>query len=301
MKKPQAPPLFLTLTGTVRGATHRRDGKPNQDSVFAPASRGGNAVAISVADGCGSDQHCRSNIGSQAAAQGACEVLSSLVDSDFEGGNPSAAIAEIVRTQVQNSLVADWTKRILAYHEENPFGPCDLGLLGKDEQSRIDAHPLLAYSTTALAASACKGFGVVSKIGDGVIRIIDHAGKVYSPFPEIKSSRADATESMCMKDAASRIQTDFVHFGVGVPKCIFLATDGYSKQFRSSQLVDKNVVRIFDHLCEHGVEDFQRALTKLLQTTSKEFTGDDVSIALLTRRDCLSGVSTGQYGQRRFA
>lgn len=101
-----------------------------------------------------------------------------------------------------------------------------------------------------------------------------------------------------MKDAAAKIETEYLPFGAGIPRCIFLASDGYSKQFRDATAIDNGVMQVFDHLAKHGTEEFRRALTKLLESVTAQYTGDDVSVAMIVRSDQVPQLPTKAEQQR---
>ena len=297
-RKDRPRPSYLVVSGSVRGSSHRRKGTPNQDSVCGPAEGGGDAVAVAVADGHGSPLYVRSDFGSGAATVGACEVLESVVTSEYSGGNPSALVAETIRTRIPSTIHSDWVGRVEAHLLEQPFTPFELGALTTAQQDKLHRKPVTAYGCTLLAAALGERFGMLARIGDGAVRVMDAAGQLHAPFAEEADNGSEATESLCMQDAASRLDTRYLNFESGVPLCIGLATDGYTKAFRDPQGIDRGFKQIYEHLCKHGVEEFERGLTRLLEETTASSTGDDISIALVVRSDRVPEASTQQ--QRRF-
>ena len=272
---------------------------PNQDSVCGPAGSGGDAVAAANADGHGSGLYFRSDVGASAATLAACEALQPVISSDYSGGNPSALIAETIRTRIPSAIHSDWVRRVESHLKENPFTPFELGDLPADHQQKLLKHPVKAYGSTLLSAAVCDRFGLLARIGDGAIRVIGADGKTYAPFPEEDGGGSEATASLCMPDAAARIETRYLSFENGPPLCIALATDGYTKAFRDASGIDRGIQQIYEHLLRHGVEDLERGLTQLLEDTTAHATGDDASIALIVRSDKVPEVRR-EGRQRRF-
>ena len=142
------------VTASVRGASHVRAHLPNQDAVHWTANRS-RLTVMAVADGHGSAESFRSDVGSRLAVTTAAEVLLS-----FDAGEEPDVLADRVASAGPAALVAAWTAAVEDHLEDHPFGP-------DDPVAQLGGNPFLAYGSTLLAAVVVPGRIVLLQLGDG--------------------------------------------------------------------------------------------------------------------------------------
>ena len=233
---------------SVRGASHKRKQKPNQDAIGWWSSSNGRSrsrqvvktqlpVIMAVADGHGGEVYARSARGAHLAVGCAIKLLS-----------------EVLTTLRTNPVSYSWLKR-----EAEERLACDLvlrWLAAVDQdikrkpvpESTEDARRL--YGTTLLVTAVVDEFMLFVQIGDGDIRIVTEEGEVYAPFPSENRVMGNETYSLCMKEAWKHALFHFQMIGQRPPALVLLATDGYRNSFSSAEDFDRvgpdllNVIRL---------------------------------------------------------
>lgn len=275
------PARWGSIGASVRGASHVREGSPNQDALLV-AERSGASMVL-VADGHGGARHFRSAAGARLAVEAAADVLQQLAASFAQGD--AAARAQLAATELPARIVESWRERVHDDLAQAPLGPAEFDTLhsaeGADAVAAVQADPQLAYGATLLAAAACDDALVIAQLGDGDVLLVDAQGRAQRPLPADERLTGHLTTSLCRAEAASDFRTAVVSAGAADAALLVLATDGYANSFRS----DADFVKIggdfLDLLRRHGLEAVQRQLPDILAHASTHGSGDDITVAML--------------------
>ncbi|MBY0527026.1 MAG: protein phosphatase 2C domain-containing protein [Gemmataceae bacterium] len=118
---------------SVRGASHRRSGVPNQDAYRWEGSseRRGASVLLAVADGHGSKKSFRSEQGARFAVRIAAELLREFQDRLVA----ACSLSEVERTakiDLPKAVVRRWRQAVEEHHRANPPTAAELDAFRTD-------------------------------------------------------------------------------------------------------------------------------------------------------------------------
>lgn len=280
---------FTAIGGTVKGAAHRTNGKPNQDALSLPRRSTDRVVAVAGSDGHGSVEYFRSDYGSHAAAVAGRRVLKAALAPSKHDRLASAARRELVDTRVPRYVYRDWRTRVEAHLAEAPLSDFELARLPPGREAEVRADPAIAYGCTLLAAGLGPAFGALLRIGDGTVAVVDHDEDLHRPFREDHRGGDESTASLCSPSAASMIETAYLDYAEGAPRCVLCATDGYTKSFAGVAEIENALYALYEHIAKHGVDDFERGLREMLDNTTKNGSGDDTTVVMVVNQAVIDG------------
>lgn len=279
------------VVGTsVRGASHRRHGLPNQDALqWWPESGLGPPLVLAVADGHGSAKCFRSDVGSQLAVAAAVEVGAALLA-------PAGATAEVPDPAaiegVAEALVRRWQAAAQAHLLRSPFSRQELERLvtegGSGARDTVAGTPLLAYGATLSTVWVGESFLLYLQLGDGDILAVSGAGEVQRPMPGDERLFAGQTTSLCAPGAWRDFRVGFQTLepkGGRAPALVMLATDGYANAFREDAGFLQVGVDIHSMIRSQGLVAVAGSVEEWLVEASERGSGDDVTLGLLCRHD----------------
>lgn len=263
-------PGWKALGASVRGASHRRSGAPNQDAI-AWVERADGIVAA-VSDGHGSSLSFRSDVGASFGVESAQRAAETPTDAGF----PSSVVRE------WRSLV----ERDLARH---PLTDTELdrvrGERGGADADAIRDDPYLAYGATLLFARATADAVEIWQIGDGDVVVArtpaDNAGGATRPVPSDDRLIGNVTTSLCGADAAADFRHARVPVRAGDAVTVMLSTDGYANSFVDDDAFLKVGEDIHGFLAQQGPPWVSRNLRGWLEDASERGSGDDISAVVL--------------------
>jgi len=220
---------------TVRGASHLRDGRPNQDAILQVRESGVYPpVILSVSDGHGSNKCFRSHRGSRLAVTISAELMHGLVSGerkDYDASRIESAAKETVPAE----LVRKWQEAVEADLKSEPFLEEELDQLeardGIHAREVVESHPILAYGATALTVALTQSFVIYAQLGDGEIICVSETGEVSKPLPEDERLLANETTSLCTDTAARDFRIACQALTEPLPALIIITTDGYANSF----------------------------------------------------------------------
>src|SRR5947209_2067723 len=112
--------IWRVLGCSVRGASHRRAGVPNQDAIaWAQPPDAASGTILSVADGHGAAASFRSATGSTLAVQAAIRLLTEFLG-EHAGSDPDQLLAAAVR-ELPRELGARWRIAVAEDAARNPI------------------------------------------------------------------------------------------------------------------------------------------------------------------------------------
>lgn len=262
-------PTWRLASQSVRGASHRRSGAPNQDSVRTVRVAGEDGVVLAVADGHGDARHARSELGSRFAVEEAAAVLTSWLSST--AGLSDDKVRRSVR-DLPNQLVARWRAKVFEDLRRDP-PPAHGG---------TEDEPEILYGSTLLVAAVSKRLAIFVQIGDGDILAVGRNNMVVRFARGRTDLPTHVTESLCQPDAADRFRTELVFFSsTSHPELVMLSTDGYANSFVDEQAFMKVGCDLKQNLERDGIDYVARQLETWLGQTSEIGSGDDITLALL--------------------
>ncbi|MDA8039043.1 MAG: protein phosphatase 2C domain-containing protein [Actinomycetota bacterium] len=282
-------PEWWACGASVQGVNHLRTGSPNEDAAAWRTARDGRWGAACVADGHGHALAVRAAEGARLAVSVAVQLASGIGD-ELSSGDVATSRVEDELAELPARLVAAWAQAIERRMEEAPLTKAELDGLGSERQA-LDRHPLVAHGTTLLLAIAGGGLTLVSQIGDGEVLSVDEAGTVARPVPGDSRLVGSNTTSLASPSAVGEFRSALLGADGNSPALIVLATDGYVNSFAVEAgflAVGRDLLLL---LREAGPESVARSLPEWLETTSRDGSGDDASMALLVdrRRSAVQG------------
>lgn len=310
-------PEWQVMGRSVLGASHRRGGLPNQDSLGAipeldaAGKNSAPAAILAVSDGHGSARSFRSDRGSRFAVEAVGAVLGEL----FLARSLSlSAVRRLAEVQLPSSLLRRWRRAVAEDLRAYPVTGDELERLEKrvgssvrqrleESLGRLTAttgeaevevalannHDVLAvYGATLLAVVATESYLIYAQLGDGDILAVDAQGRVQRPFARDERLIANETTSLCSPAAERELRLAYQPLADAAPVLILASTDGYANSFRdeaSFLLVGSDLLEM---VCRDGLAGVGRELAGWLDEASQVGSGDDVTLGLLCRVDALA-------------
>jgi serine/threonine protein phosphatase PrpC len=247
---------WRVLTESVRGASHHRNGLPNQDAVaFAQ-----NPLVVAVADGHGSTRCTHSDLGAKFAVEAAIEIVQPV----FNEPNLSLPQLRALSEGIPKAIHRCWQRKV-------------------DECVEVEAtieNRYLLFGTTLLVACVLENCVLYWQIGDGDIVVIQADGMPATPIPHDARLLGNDTTSLCGKNPSQDFRVAFLPI-IEPPKAIFLVSDGYKNSFKESEGFTKALIDIHDFIETDGADFVQTELADWLNEASQSGSGDDISLAVI--------------------
>ncbi len=255
---------WLVGGASVRGASHARNGKPNQDAVaWAPPNGAGASVAAAVSDGHGAQTHFRSEVGARLAVQQAIAALT----------RPGV---EELEEELAGLILTEWRRSVDAHAAANPF---DRGDPPPSEGARHSA-----YGATLLAFAADDDALTALQIGDGDLLLGYPDGAIRRPLPDDHGLVGEETYSLCQDNALSRfrIASQWRDREGAWPDFVMLCTDGVSKSYRDEAAFLEAATRLRE-LAHADWPTLTSTLPGWLDQLTANGSGDDCTLCIARR------------------
>lgn len=281
---------------SVKGASHKRSGQPNQDAIARfPASGDSLPLILAVSDGHGGAKYFRSDKGASFAVAAAIDTLSWFQES-LAGFSNSSWLEE----HLTKSLVNTWRGNVNAHLNDEPFTDEDLRLLEEKEgpaaRQIVEGNPVLAYGATILAVMITESFIAYLQLGDGDILTVSEQGVPDSVFPVNSKHFANETTSLCSSNAWCDFQfrIEKVSPSSVLPALILLSTDGYKDSFSSNEEFRKVGSDLFEMIRSNKLEEIKSNLPGWLSEATRIGSGDDITLGILYRMDAFKDLDVSQ-------
>lgn len=258
-----AEPAWRVGGASVRGASHIRNGAPNEDAWLCQPASPGRPLTAAVADGHGAAVHFRSRQGAEIAVRAAAAVLDAQID-DADGG------------ELAGAALARWRSEVRAHMAAHPYADA--------ERRLAEPPPLSPYGATLIAAGLNDGVLALLQIGDGDLILGYPDGRLERPLPPGPALAGELTFSLCQEDALSsfRSATLWRDADGAWPDFVFMATDGVSKSFRSDDAFEAEIARL-RVAARADWNDFLGQLPGWLSNVSNNGSGDDATLCVAVR------------------
>ncbi len=299
------PTRWRVLGASVRGAAHARADLPNQDALaWLPPTGTEWPLVLSLADGHGSPRSFRSAAGAHLAVDVTLRELSAFLAR--QGAHPDLEqLRQLGKDQLPQAIVSQWKAAVAEALAQDPLEETELERLeaqaGVGARQAAEAHPLLAYGTTVLAAAITPFALLYLQLGDGDLLVVAPAGEVSRPLPRDPRLLANETTSLCMPEAWKEMRVAIDSLTEAPPALVLLATDGYANSFRDEVAFLQVGPDLLDLLRSEGLEAVQTSLPTWLTETSEAGSGDDITVGLLWCLDTLPTAERQEAFQARRA
>jgi serine/threonine protein phosphatase PrpC len=258
---------------SVRGATHERNGLPNQDAIhWLPASGRGLSAVLAVADGHGSPRYSRSHIGAALAVERGAQLVAEFLASQGDVENLSV-IKHAAEEWLPRALVRNWSEAVNEHLKKDPLM----------EQPGVESS--VAYGATLLIAAVTERFICYLQLGDGDILTVNDRGEVSRPLAKDERLLGNETTSLCAADAWRDFRVNFQPLTQSHPALVLLATDGYPNSFRDDSGFFKVGSDLLQMIREHGLARVEADLAGWLLDSTRAGSGDDVTLGILSSLD----------------
>lgn len=275
--RPDADPVWTTLSATTIGSVHVRDELPIQDAVHTWTSPESGQAVVAVADGHGHKYHFRSDTGAALAVVSVIEEVRRILPAVAAVGADRDAAWGLLRGAA-GGLVDTWTAKVRHHAEAHPFSDAELELgAGED--------PLRPYGTTVLAAAAVGGLALFLQIGDGDMVLVSGDGTASRPLPEDPDLDGLHTSSLCQPRPLDALRLAVLDVRERDVALVFLCTDGFSRSRVDSQGWWRQTgEQLLEFARARGLGWVREQLPEWLAEPAL-IGGDDTTMALLVRND----------------
>lgn len=301
-----------TFDISVLGASHVKKGTVCQDySVSNSDNEWSYAI---VCDGHGGDDYVRSNKGSEFGCKSAEFMINSMMGK-ISSEKFFSESDSLLRT-LEQRIIKKWRETVEVHYRNKPFTDSELSRVSSKAYEKYKSGNIYsAYGTTLVAVVMTRDYWFGIQIGDGKLITVDRDGKFNQPVPENPKCFANATTSMCDKDAFENFRgcfscdnpegynseisnipdienkNHFVAYGRELPAAIIVSSDGIDNCFKE----DEQMYNLYKTvLYSFGTSDFAEAengLKHYLPTLSQKGSGDDLSVAAILDTDIIPELS----------
>lgn len=277
---------FRSFSQKAMGASHKKEDLPCQDAVLNYCDDS-MAVAV-VADGHGSPQYFRSDIGSQIAAQaaldGICSFVRQISEDSFEEWN-SDWLPQLVK-----NVVATWYEGIDRHEIDHPLAE-DGKMEAIDERYRTrylnDSERQYfshAYGSTLIAVAVTDQFWFGFHIGDGKCVVLFDDGSWEQPIPWDDDCFLNATTSICDDNAVQKFRFWYgpTEKDARRPAALFINSDGVDDSYpvNENEKYMKYLYRaVVLSFAKEGFESTCQQISELAEKFATAGSCDDISIA----------------------
>jgi serine/threonine protein phosphatase PrpC len=276
---------------TIRGNSHLRDGRPNQDAILQMRESGVYPpIILSISDGHGSNKCFRSDRGSRLAVTIGAQLMRNFLNQPRKECG-AKEIENIAREVLPIEFIRKWQEAVLADLKCEPFSKEELEQLenkdGIQAREIVEAHPFLAYGATTLTVALTDSFVIYAQLGDGEIICVSETGEVSKPLPEDERLIANETTSLCTDTAAQEFRIAYQPLTQALPALILMTTDGYANSFINDAGFLQVGSDLFTMFHKDGFDLVNRSVKGWLEEATRMGSGDDCTLGIICRMDIL--------------
>ena len=262
-----------TYGESVQGASHKRQGKPCQDSHRIDLNK--EIAIISVADGHGSESCPYSKTGSVIAVNVFNAVMAAYYSSYHKRRNGMNALLRFLNREgevkVAKTIDAEWKRRVYKQHCNN-HREVPLKSDGTPDKEKV----YRLYGSTLLGVFISKDYIFSLQLGDGDITYIDK--ELIAPVLTPDKSLGVETHSISGIDSWRRVKSCIqIRKNKTEPHLYMLTTDGMANSYATQAEFENSCKEYFETIQENGFEAVEDNLNGWLNETSEQGCGDDVT------------------------
>jgi serine/threonine protein phosphatase PrpC len=281
---------WTALSATTRGNWHENVGQANQDAVRVQRGPFG-SVILAVSDGHGGAPSFRSDRGSKLAVACGVRLIAQILR--WSGRDvPLSRLHAQVQTRWTHGVVAEWRRAVRNDVGRHPFRQLDFAHLPErmpatpcDKEWPFDAY--LAYGATLLMTAVTRNHVIYAQLGDGDILTVTDDGQVRRPLERHHDFYDAESASLCTHGAPREFQVAVHPLRIDRPAAIMLSSDGYANCFGHDEGFFKVGTDLLDYARARGRTFVAQHLGSWLQQSSRDGSGDDITVALALRRAAL--------------
>lgn len=279
---------------SVIGPKYEEKGWPCQD--YSNSLDGDGAQIIAVADGHGSNNSFRSQIGSELAVKLVIQKIDELC-LDVPSDDSPAVFSE---TGINNLkyLIWDgwkgvvkqhWDKFINDKNSEKRYESVTEKYRNRYEAADnniVERYLYTAYGTTLLVAVHTETQLLLLQIGDGTIVVLQRDGEFRTPIPIDETNDLNITSSLCEENAHMKIRHSVIDCNLDLPTCpiaVFLSSDGVDDLYpvyKNEEYLYKLYTKIIRKIIEDNWEETKREMNEETLPGIAAHSKDDSSLAM---------------------
>ena len=264
---------YSIISRSIRGASHLRSGKPNQDSY--KITREAETLILAVADGHGSDACPHSKSGSVIAVNVFCKTMSEYCRR-YTGDRDALRTALSCEgdTAIAKRIDAEWKRRVQKAYSHKPSQIITPTVWVEDKEAIWKL-----YGTTLLGVVITPSFIFAYQLGDGDIVYADgHEAKHIIAGDKLLGTE---TYSLSKPDSWKNAKTTVCRLAeIGDNHSFFLSTDGFSNSYRDEQSFLQTTADYFSVIGEYGIDAVSKSIKAWLNETSRGGSGDDITVLI---------------------
>lgn len=254
---------------SITGSSHRRSGKVGQDAGIAASHhlRGSSYTVMALADGHGSAQYVRSDLGAHFAVLAAQECAANFIlalDTNRADKNPSD-LRFLFGDRFPRQLREAWLRHVNQHLADHPL------------DSGFEGDTTSAYGTTLVLAVLVDDSIFVGRIGDSSAHRV-RTDAVYEALVTDRSDGHTGLTTHSLSSANCELAWDFRHLAANETAMLALMTDGLSDSSGNLPLLIENLRKAEG--ASTSPQAFADHLPAILEYYSREGVGDDTSLAL---------------------
>jgi hypothetical protein len=281
------PSLWTALGASTRGNWHETTGQANQDAVRVEAGPDG-SMLLAVSDGHGGAHSFRSDRGSALAVACATRLLAAFLRR-LGPGVPLSCLRHQMQVAWPHQVVLEWRRAVRADVRAHPFSPLDFAAFPEPMPATPPGgdwpySAFLAYGATLLVAALTRDFVIFAQLGDGDILTVTATGEVRRPLVRHHDFYQEQSASLCTHGAAREFQVAVLPRRVHRPALVMLSSDGYANCFGNDEGFFKVGADLLQYARDRGSRFLASHLGAWLHDSSRDGSGDDISVALGLRR-----------------
>ena len=285
---------FRTFAASAPGSKYLAKGWNCQDSSGTLNFDGIQAAA--VADGHGSSNCFRSDIGAQLAIKTAFQQIKIFCE------NRTDTFSDTGINNFKYKLVSEWRNAAHRDWSLHLDGGKNLGdgeiryssvsdkykaRFTSPDSRVVEKYLYTAYGTTLLCALSIGTQILIFQIGDGTCVVLQQDGRFTTPVPADSENFLNVTTSLCDDKANLKIRHVVLDTA---PAAIFLSTDGlddcYSYYQNEEYLYKFYADVVIDNMINCGYHDTEKEIVEsLLPGMTARGSRDDISLAYLIVED----------------
>lgn len=275
---------------SVQGHSHIKSGLVNQDYHWRLVRR--DCAFCAAADGHGGRKYVRSREGAERAVLAFANAVLPLRDKSEKELSDPRLIASI-RDSLGKDIHQNWLELVDDHRARTPLDAAERraleGTVKADalrevvEEDGLTVKPV-CYGTTLLGVVLTRSVYIFVQLGDGDFLQVDDSGAVSRVIPKSETQIANETESLCMPNAWSHFRVRIERPATFSPQLLMLSTDGYSNSFASDDAFFKTATDYLELIKKGGADRIGKSLREWLSQTSRDGSGDDITVAILYRK-----------------
>lgn len=285
---------IFAFSATETGYNHTRINKVCEDaSDFYDDEKMHICV---VADGHGSDNYPRTELGSKFAVDAAIKNVIEFVNTAEKSQVINDAENNFERmNQLAKSILRSWYESVEEDYNKKPFTEKELEKVSDKYKNRYLSENIeerkveKAYGCTLIIYVITDDYSFGMQIGDGKCVLIDENGQFLEPIPWDDDCQLNVTTSICDDDAIDEFR---FYISDKMPTAVFIGSDGIDDSYANEEelyALYRSILKIF---IEHGAEVGKSEIREYLPVLTKRGSGDDVSMGLIINQKRAKSISS---------